>query len=70
MSEVNPTEGVLDALFDMVLARYGHRLTLTEQAEVRKGIEQGIENARALKTVPLTNSDEPFSVFSPYKKAL
>jgi hypothetical protein len=70
MSEVNSAEGVLDALFDMVLARYGHRLTLTEQAEVKKGIEQGIENAQALKAVPLTNSDEPFSVFSPYNKAL
>jgi hypothetical protein len=70
MSEVNPKESEVDALFDIVLARYGHRLTLSEQTEVRKGIEQGIENARVLKAVPLTNADEPFSVFSPYNKAL
>lgn len=44
------------------------RLTPAELKEVRKEVEVIVENAKALRSVKLANSVEPFMVFKPYRK--
>ena len=56
------------ALFSLVRDRYGDRLSPEELEEVRKGVEAIVEAAEALRAVKLENSDEPFSVFKPYRR--
>jgi hypothetical protein len=55
-------------LFNMVRDRYGDRLGPEELEGVRKGVEAVVEAAEALRSVKLENSDEPFSVFKPYRR--
>ena len=47
--------------------RYGDRLTPAEWEEVQKGINGLTKATAALRRVKLDNSDEPFSVFVPYR---
>jgi hypothetical protein len=47
--------------------RYGDRLTPAELEDVRKGIDGIMTATAALRKVKLDNSDEPFSVFVPYR---
>ena len=54
-------------LFAMVQRKYGDRLSPEQLEEVRKGVERIAEQARALRSVPLQNGDEPWSVFTPYR---
>ena len=67
MPDERQTEGDVDDLFSMVKRRYGQRLTEEELAEVRKGVQRGVERAETLRSVPLDSSVEPFSVFVPYR---
>ncbi len=67
MSTEEADSAVVEALYAMIRSQYGHRLTPQELEEVRREIEQSFEYAQALKTVPLTNADEPFSLFTPYR---
>ena len=55
------------ALFALVANRYGGRLTTEQLDEIRKMIEAQVEMARALRAVKLTNADEPFQPFTPYR---
>ena len=64
MSESNPESEIL---FGMVRGRYGDRLNDDELEEVRKGVDALVEAAESLRAVKLENSDEPFSVFTPYR---
>jgi hypothetical protein len=57
-----------DALFALVRARYGDRMTAEQLDELRKGVEVTAEAMRALRAVKLRNSDEPFPPFAPYRK--
>ena len=57
-----------EILFKLVAEKYGDRLTAEELEEVKKGVEKVVETAAALRSIPLENSDEPFSVFKPYRK--
>jgi hypothetical protein len=56
----------IDRLFEIVKSRYGHWLNTEELKEVWKGVSAIVETAKSLKSVKLTNGDEPFSVFKPY----
>jgi hypothetical protein len=58
----------IDLLFEMVKARYGNWLSIEELEEVHKGVTAIVETANALESVKLTNSDEPFSVFQPFRE--
>jgi hypothetical protein len=58
----------VDRLFEIVKARYGNRLDTEQLKEVRKGVAVIVETADTLASVKLTNSDEPFSVFKPYRE--
>jgi hypothetical protein len=57
-----------EVLFKLVLERYERLLAPEELEEVRKGVEIIVELSDALRSVRLKNSDEPFSVFIPYKR--
>lgn len=68
MSEPAHPDPEADALFDLVRGRYGDRLTPEQQDEVRKIVGAQVEAARALRTVRLTNADEPMQPFAPYRE--
>ena len=57
----------VESLFELVRRRYGERLSDEEMEEVRKGVENIAEASDALRAVKLDNSDEPFSVFTPFR---
>lgn len=57
-----------EALFALVRERCERLLRPEELEEVRKGVEIIVELSEALRSVKLKNSDEPFSVFIPYKR--
>jgi hypothetical protein len=57
-----------DILFKLITEKYGDRLTSEELEDVKKGVENIVEAARALREVKLENWDEPFSIFKPYSR--
>jgi len=65
--QAEPAHSEVDALLALVRLRYGARLTATELAAVRVGIEGIVETSRALRAVRLANSDEPMQPFTPYR---
>ena len=56
------------ALFRIVRDRYGNRLSAKELKEVRREVEIIVDTTKALGSLELKNSDEPFLVFRPYRK--
>ena len=68
MSDSDTESREARALFNMVRDRYGDWLGPEELEGVRKGVAAVVEAAEALRSVKLENSDEPFSVFKPYRK--
>jgi hypothetical protein len=67
MSEPTKPDAEADALFEIVRQRYGDRLTQDQQDEIRKIVRAQVEAARALRPIRLTNADEPYQTFSPYR---
>jgi hypothetical protein len=67
VTDRTPDTDEVDRLVALVRARYGDRLTDTEVAEVRAGVEAVVRNARALRTVPLDNADGPMPPFVPFR---
>jgi hypothetical protein len=68
MSEAAKADPEADALFEIVRHRYGDRLTTEQVDEVRKIVRAQVEAARALRAMRLTNADEPFQTFAPYRE--
>ncbi len=68
MPDAQPTTSESEARLHMIRQRYGERLTSQELEEVRQGVEGIAKVAEALRAVKLDNSDEPFSIFTPYVK--
>jgi len=68
MSDEKSTESEAEHLFNMVKGRYGDRLGPEELDEVRKMVESNLKAAHALRAVRLDPGDEPFLVFTPYRK--
>ena len=60
------TEEAEDELFQMILDRYGDRLTSQETDEVRKIVRRIAKTSDELRSVQLGNSDEPMALFQPY----
>ena len=54
-------------LFDLVRERYGSALSPEELEHVRTGVERLVEAADAMRSVPLSNADEPLATFVPYR---
>lgn len=69
MSSENPKNVEKKALYSLVKALCGDRLSEKELEEVRLGVETIVENAYALRAVKLENSDEPSMLFKPYRKS-
>ena len=67
MEAADPVSREVDALFALVSARYGPRLTTAQLEEVKKGVETVVKSARALRAVRLANGDEPIQSFRPFR---
>jgi hypothetical protein len=61
----DPTE--VDLRLALVRQRYGDRLTPEQLAELRRAVEAIVEQVAALRTVRLTNADEPLPRFIPFR---
>jgi hypothetical protein len=61
------SEAEIELLWDLVRRRYGARLTESQGEGVRKAIQGVVEGARALRAVRLSNADEPFQPFAPFR---
>jgi hypothetical protein len=70
MSEPTKPDPEADGLFEIVRQRYGDRLTTEQLDEVRRIVRAQVEAACALRAVRLTNADEPFQTFAPYREPL
>ena len=64
---MSTTEQETDDLFVMVKWQYGYRLTDKQLEEVHKGVGRLVELAHTLRSFPLANGVEPWSVFTPYR---
>jgi hypothetical protein len=60
----------VDARMDLILARYGKSLDEEARKSVRAEVESIVRRAETLRKFPLTNGDEPFPVFTPYRASL
>jgi hypothetical protein len=56
-----------DLRLALVRGRYGDRLTPEQLEALRGAVEAIVEQVAALRTVPLTNADEPLERFRPYR---
>ena len=63
--EAAPAE--VDALFALVAARYGARLSAKQLDSLHKAIEAVVDQARAVRAVRLANADEPTPAFRAYR---
>ena len=61
------TEREVEERFKMVKGLYGDRLDDEQLEAVRQGIEDIVAASQTLRAVSLENSDEPYSVFTPYR---
>ena len=68
MGESKAGDAEIDARFNLVKQRHGNRLSADELDEVRKDVADIVASADALRSAKLDNSDEPFSLFVPYRK--
>lgn len=60
----SPEDGAMaEALLQVARARFGHHLTPGEVQEVKKGIESVLRSGAKLRSVVLTNADEPVGIF-------
>lgn len=66
-----PKPDLIDAIVEQRLgeltARFGNRWSEDELAEIRSRIRRSAKSAEALRSVPLTNADEPGNVFRPHR---
>ncbi len=53
----------IDAMMEIVRARYGKQLTEEQLKEVQRGIVQNVFIAERMKKFKLANSDEPAFIF-------
>ena len=67
MSEPAKPDPEAGALFEIVRQRYGDRLTREQLDELARIVQAQLEAARALRSVRLTNADEPAQPFAPYR---
>lgn len=62
---LDPVE--LEARFVLVRERYGTRLTGEQLEILRRAVRAIVEQAAALRAVPLDNADEPLQRFAPFR---
>jgi hypothetical protein len=67
MSDADRDRDETDLRFALVRHRYGHRLTAEQLEALRHLVHTLVEQAGALRAVPLVNADEPFQRFTPFR---
>jgi hypothetical protein len=67
MSEPEAVRAETEAMLALVRQRYGDRLAPDELEAVRTAVEGLVQAARALRSVRLTNADEPGQPFAAYR---
>lgn len=55
-------------LMGLVKERYGERLTEEQFEHVENSLKRVMDAGKALREVPLENSDEPYNMFRPYRR--
>ena len=55
-------------MFERIKVLYGDRLDEEQLAAVEASLDPMIAVLEQIRAVPLENSDEPYSVFKPYRK--
>jgi len=55
-------------MYRRVKELYGGRLTEDQLAAIKTSLDPMIKVLEQLRSIPLLNSDEPYSVFKPYRK--
>lgn len=60
----------INARMDLILSRYGASLDEAARNAIRLDLESIVRRADALRQFELTNGDEPFPVFIPYRSPL
>lgn len=58
----------LRPLMTIIEARYGERLDEQQLDQVKQQLNGLLRDAAKLRAFPLTNADEPFSIFRPYRE--
>lgn len=67
--ETKPRSEV-DARMDLILSRHGNNLDETARKAVRAEVESIVRRGEQMRKFELTNGDEPFPVFTPYRAPL
>ena len=67
MRRSNFSKEEVDFLVGMIKEKYGKYLSIDELDEIQQDISVLVESADSLRSVNLENSDEPFSIFFPYR---
>ena len=57
----DPNTPLADALLTVAVAQYGAHIMADERTKVRDGILRNLRLANRLRSVPITNADEPHS---------
>ncbi|HXD98296.1 MAG TPA: hypothetical protein VN646_17230 [Candidatus Acidoferrum sp.] len=67
MSQPAPDPSEIDLRFELVRFRYGNRLTAEQLDVLRRSVAAIVEQVDALRTVRLTNADEPLQRFAAFR---
>ena len=67
MSQPAPDPSETDLRFELVRLRYGNRLTAEQLDVLRRSVAALVEQVDALRTVRLTNADEPLQRFTAFR---
>ena len=62
------TDSEKDHMYRRVKELYGDHLTEDQLAAIETSLDPMIKVLEQLRSIPLLNSDEPYSVFKPYRK--
>ncbi len=56
-----------EAFMKIIEQRYSDRVGPKQLEQIRKGVDGMAKAAEKLRSVPIENGDEPFSIFTPYR---
>lgn len=62
------TDSEKEHIFKRIKELYGDKLNDEQLSAVESSLDPMIKVLEQLRSVPLENSDEPYSVFKPYRK--
>ena len=68
MNDDNARNAEIEERSAMLKRRFGNQLNAEQMDEVAKGVEAAVDLSQALNGFKLDYSDEPPSLFQPYRK--